>query len=235
MGIHPPGEPDDSSWIPSSVDEAAEFYRAYAARRFKPAGVNPQGVQLTKENLEMLAGLVGPVFSWFLGGRMVAPSVYSRLLLRPDAIARLRVPDVQGHEGKKAWLIRFPVRWTRFWRFLDGMGLGWWHERVAAKLFRGIVARYWGKRQPFVPALTISDLPNFVTPNRWQGVETPAVMTARGFLESEEPLDAPHDALDADDLAKLVDKLHAEKQFGLADMLMARFGALVGASLKPPV
>ena len=58
MGIHPPGEPQSTDYVPQSVAEAAAFYGAYSRRNYTGPEDNPDGAFLARKNLEMMRDLI---------------------------------------------------------------------------------------------------------------------------------------------------------------------------------
>jgi hypothetical protein len=100
MGIHPPGRPDDASYVPSTLSEAAEFYTAYVRRTNTPAADNPAGVALTQANLAMMQRLLPPVAR--LLGAGLAPRLFMTELLTRGELARVGVTPLPGHQLLKA-------------------------------------------------------------------------------------------------------------------------------------
>jgi len=96
MGIHPPGDPFDDSFVPRSVEEAALFYDSYARRQYTGPEENPGGVVLSQENLDMMVSLLPrPLRHTELH---LAPQIAMEELLGPEGLARVGLAPVAGHE-----------------------------------------------------------------------------------------------------------------------------------------
>lgn len=96
MGIHPPGDPFDDSLVPRTLEDAALFYESYTRRNFTGPEENPGGVLLTQENLEMMVSLLPrPLRHTELH---LAPQLVMTELLSPEALARIGVTPLGGHE-----------------------------------------------------------------------------------------------------------------------------------------
>lgn len=95
MGIHPPGRPDDDSLVPANLAEAAEFYAAYVRRNNTLSDRNPYGVELTRDNLLMMRGLLPPLAR--ACGLGLAPRISMAELLDPEAQRRVGFTPLPGH------------------------------------------------------------------------------------------------------------------------------------------
>jgi len=95
MGIHPDGRCEDDSYIPTNLDEAAEFYASYVRRNNTPADRNRYGVLLTQDNLKMMEGLL-PSLPRRLGLRF-APMISMTDLLTAEELARVGMKPLVGH------------------------------------------------------------------------------------------------------------------------------------------
>jgi hypothetical protein len=95
MAIHPDGKPEDPSFVPATVAEAAAFYAAYSRRHYVGAAANPDGVALSHSNLAMVKSLV----PWW--GRLIGLGLLPRLvmteLLGEEGMERVGIPPVAGH------------------------------------------------------------------------------------------------------------------------------------------
>jgi hypothetical protein len=100
MGIHPPGRPDDDSWIPADLGEADRFYASYIRRHFTGPERNPDGVKLSQANLDLMQHLIpNPLRRLGLG---MVPQLAMTELLAPEELARTGIPPVVGHVRGKA-------------------------------------------------------------------------------------------------------------------------------------
>jgi ER-bound oxygenase mpaB/B'/Rubber oxygenase, catalytic domain len=95
MGIHPDGRPDDDSYIPETLAEAAEFYQSYVRRNNTPADRNRYGVVLARDNLKMMEGLLPRPLR--LLGFGYAPRICMTELLTPEELARVGLRPMVGH------------------------------------------------------------------------------------------------------------------------------------------
>ena len=128
MGIHPEGRPHDGSLIPSSIDEAAEFYAAYVRRNDVAVGApNPMGAALTRQNLVMMRHLLP--WPMRLLGLGAAPRLCMTELMSAEELARVGLRPLPGHAALRAWLHRV-------------LGLGQWagtHATFAGRLAHAIL------------------------------------------------------------------------------------------------
>lgn len=102
MGIHPEGQPHDSSLIPADLTEAAEFYASFVRRNNTMPSANPKGIVLTEDNLSMMERLLPTPLRWI--GFRFAPRIVMSELLQPDEMARVGVTPLAGHRMIKAVL-----------------------------------------------------------------------------------------------------------------------------------
>jgi len=102
MGIHPDGRPDDDSYIPETLAEAAEFYQSYVRRNNTPADRNRNGVVLARDNLKMMEGLLPRPLR--LLGLGYAPRICMTELLTPEELARVGLRPMVGHRLIKVFL-----------------------------------------------------------------------------------------------------------------------------------
>lgn len=100
MGIHPPGEPQNGEYVPATVEEAAAFYESYKRRNFTSAEDNPDGVYLSRVNLEMMRDLI-PKPLRFLG-LGDAPQIAMQELLGEEGMLRVGIQPFAdlGHHRK---------------------------------------------------------------------------------------------------------------------------------------
>jgi ER-bound oxygenase mpaB/B'/Rubber oxygenase, catalytic domain len=100
MGIHPPGRPDDDSWIPANYEEAALFYASYERRHYTGPEENPAGVRLTRANLALMEHLIPKVLRRL--GFGVVPRIAMTELLSKEDLARVGFQPMTGHKFAKA-------------------------------------------------------------------------------------------------------------------------------------
>lgn len=99
IGIHPPGEPQNDEYLPRDVAEAGVFYDAYVRRHYTQAEDNPDGVYLSKVNLEMMRSLIpGPVRHL---GLEHAPRIAMQELLGADGMLRVGIEPVPGFDRER--------------------------------------------------------------------------------------------------------------------------------------
>jgi hypothetical protein len=94
MGIHPPGQPDSTEYLPVNVADAAALYDRYRERHYVDGSVNPDGVALAAANLEMFHRLI-PFPLRMLGIGML-PRLCMHQLMGDQACRRLRIPVTPG-------------------------------------------------------------------------------------------------------------------------------------------
>jgi hypothetical protein len=104
MGIHPDGRPDDASYIPPTIADAAAFYAAYVRRNDTGPSRNPAGVVLTQDNLTMMRSMI----PWPLRllGLGFAPLIFMAEVMTGEELARVGVTPLVGHRAIKAFLSR---------------------------------------------------------------------------------------------------------------------------------
>jgi hypothetical protein len=137
MGIHPPGNRDDTSFVPQTLDEAREFYRSYARRHYKAAAENPEGVELTAHLLGMVRSLLPETFLKHIGlGHL--PRMYMEDLIGNDATQALGVRPMRSFS--RFLLNLFPRMWRAFWRVADRFKpLKRLHEKLGLWFLRGLI------------------------------------------------------------------------------------------------
>lgn len=95
MGIHPPGQPNSFAYIPDSVEDAGEFYNAYARRHYVSAEANPEGTQLALADLELLERMIPKRLRLIGFGKL--PRIYMNELMGREACDRIGIDKVFGH------------------------------------------------------------------------------------------------------------------------------------------
>jgi hypothetical protein len=100
MGIHPEGRPDDDSYVPATIADAAVFYDAYVRRNDTGPERNPSGVVLTQDNLDMMRSMI----PWWLRllGLGFAPQIFMTELMTTAELGRVGVTPIVGHAAVKA-------------------------------------------------------------------------------------------------------------------------------------
>lgn len=99
MGIHPPGRPEDDSWVPEDLASAARFYDSYVRRHFTSAAENPDGVKLARANVDMMVDMIP---RWLRFGHGTLPRIAMAELMDPEDLARIGMSPVPGHRFLKA-------------------------------------------------------------------------------------------------------------------------------------
>lgn len=95
MGIHPPGEPTSTAYIPADVAAAKLFYRAYERRHYVAAPENPDGVELAHGNLQMMEDMIPAPLRRL--GLEKAPRVAMHELLGDEGLHRVGIELPQDH------------------------------------------------------------------------------------------------------------------------------------------
>jgi hypothetical protein len=139
MGIHPPGAPGSGDYVPATLDEAREFYRAYSARHFRPAAENPEGVKLAHSLLDMMNEMLPQTPLRRLGMKIV-PRIYMEMLLGREGMARVGIRPVRFLFVTK-WLLKLVGRlWMWFWKEADALTHGArLHENLSRIFFKRLI------------------------------------------------------------------------------------------------
>lgn len=153
-GIHPPGQPESTEFLPLDVAEAREFYTAYARRHYVPANMNPDGVLLAKDNLQMLVDLM-PWVLRILGLDRLIPLIYMQDLIGTEGCQRVGIEPVRGHALLRHLLIRLPSLILKPWQFLAPEGKH--HQNLATLLFQGMINQQYGGEVTFLIPRTLED------------------------------------------------------------------------------
>ena len=134
MGIHPRGEHASRAYIPTGVDDATDFYRAYERRHYVDGSENPDGVALAVANLAMLHDRI-PLILRILGFGLL-PRICMQDLMGAEACARLGISAVVGHPVIKWLIIHAHKIATIFERkeYAD-------YERLGMIFFQGLINR----------------------------------------------------------------------------------------------
>jgi hypothetical protein len=140
MGIHPRGAPNSTEYLPATLAEAREFYRAYERRHYRDAHENPEGVELTRACLMMLEEIVAHTPFRRLGVTKV-PRVYMQRMLGAAGLIQRGVEPIPGHPIMQ-WMLLTPLRvWTWIGSRADGSGWRHFHDRLAEVFFQGLINR----------------------------------------------------------------------------------------------
>jgi hypothetical protein len=163
MGIHPPGAPDSTEFIPSTLAEAREFYSSFERRHYRTATENPEGVELTRACLMMLEVIVSHTPFRRLGVSRV-PRVYMQRLLGSAGLVQRGLQPVRLH-ALMQWILLTPLRlWTYLGSRADGSGLRVFHDRLAEMFFQGLIDRTLDGEVTFLIPERLSDLHSLTDP-----------------------------------------------------------------------
>ncbi len=157
MGIHPPGAPDSTEFLPADLTEAEEFYRAYARRHYRKASENPEGVELTRANLLLLRHLLGRSVLRLMGLGSAA-RIYMQLQLGVDGLVQRGVAPVTWHTIAMRTCLTLPRIWTRLTTLANREDSRHHHERVGQAIFQGMIDRGLGGQVTFLIPESLSDL-----------------------------------------------------------------------------
>ena len=130
MGIHPEGRPDDDSYIPATVEEAGQFYEAFARRQDTGPAENPYGLVLTQDHLAMMRDLLPKPLRLLLG---LAPRLAMSEVMTPAEMARVGVRPIAGHGLLRA-VFGLVLRVSQ--GFLDVVPFS---TRLATLIFQGMI------------------------------------------------------------------------------------------------
>jgi hypothetical protein len=157
MGIHPPGQPDSTEYLPANLAEAQTFYASYSRRHYRNAHENPEGVELTRACLLMLEFMVAHSPLRFLGITRV-PRIYMQELLGARGLVQRGVRPVGRHGLSKALLL-MPLRlWTWLGALTDREGARHFHERIGQLFFQGLIDRTLSGEVTFLVPERMTDL-----------------------------------------------------------------------------
>ena len=157
MGIHPPGQPNSTEYLPETLAEADEFYRTYSKRHYRQATQNPEGVELTRACLLMLEHMVAHTPFRRLGVTRV-PRVYMQQMLGAAGLEQRGVTPVRWHTVTR-WLLLTPLRlWTWLGHRADRDGARNFHERIGQIFFQGLITRTLDGEVTFLVPERLSDL-----------------------------------------------------------------------------
>jgi hypothetical protein len=155
MGIHPPGQPESTDYIPANVAEATDFYRRYEVRHYVKGDANPDGVALADANRHMLVSLI----PWFLRifGFGVIPRLCMTDLMGKEACSNLQIKPSGFHPILRSLLLNA----HRVLRpSVHGHGSD--HERLGMILFQGLIDASYGKPVTFSVPLDMQQMREMV-------------------------------------------------------------------------
>jgi hypothetical protein len=158
MGIHPAGEPNSTAYLPATLAEAEEFYRAYARRHYRGAAENPEGVELTRANLMMLGHMLETThLHWRV--LKAAPRIYMQQLLGADGMVQRGVTPVGRQSTLSRLFLQLVPRVLGWLSALVGdAGYGRVHERISQSVFEGLITRTMNGEVEFLIPQRIADL-----------------------------------------------------------------------------
>ena len=143
----------DPQWMPRTLEEGRAFCNAYACE-YRPAAENPQGVALTKADLDMMRRLIPwPMRALGLGS---APTVYLLRMLGEEAAARVGVVRTRENAWCEWLALRIPVAWQRLWRSAAPEQVA--HDRISRLFFKTLIVGAWGEEVRFMVPESVADL-----------------------------------------------------------------------------
>jgi hypothetical protein len=145
----------DPDHIPEDVDDAADFYQAYARRHFVDAAHNPAGVKLAAADLRMMQQMLPRLLRWL--GFTIIPRIYMNDLLGREACARVGIARVRGYPLLKWLLHHLPILWMQSWKAWDA-GDPAMHEALSHLIFQGMINREYNGEVTFMIPETLADL-----------------------------------------------------------------------------
>lgn len=151
MGIHPPGKPEDDTWVPEDVAAAARFYDTYARRHYTGPEENPDGVKLARANLDMLVDMIP---RWLRFGHGLMPRIAMAELMDPEDLARIGMSPVAGHRFLKGFFTVGLHAGYGIWRALP-VGL---EHALGHLVYQGMVRAGRGGKVQFVIPTSVEDL-----------------------------------------------------------------------------
>lgn len=176
-GIHPPGRPDDGSWVPETLDEARAFWATY--QRHYVVGptarsgdwveeakrTNPSGYALTSAHLRMLARLLKVELRWIPvseKGWLHVVRYYVERMCGEAGGARVGMP-----KARYGWMTRLlvetgPGLWSKIWSRTDVET----HASISRRFLAGLIGQVYGDRVVFPVPQTADDLREFVEHTR---------------------------------------------------------------------
>jgi hypothetical protein len=172
-GLHPPGQPDDGSWVPATLAEARAFWQVYRSQYLtgptrwqgdwerEAREQNPAGYALTSAHLRMLAKLLRAELRLVPIGEaqwLHVVRYYVTRLCGEEGAARVGVP-----RAPYKWLLRtlletVPRWWARTWDRVD-VEL---HVATSRRVLNALIGQVYGERVVFPIPQTADELKAFV-------------------------------------------------------------------------
>lgn len=139
MGIHPPGRPESSVYMPPDLAGAAAFYESYCRRHYVTATENPDGVALAMADLRMINRMLPQ--TWLRRrGWMIVPRVFMAELMGREAMLRVGIRPLRGFLLLKWLLVQLPTLWSRLWRISDRFDpTGHQHARLSQRFLQDVI------------------------------------------------------------------------------------------------
>lgn len=144
MGIHPPGQEGNATWVPASLPDARAFYKSYERRHYEHnAAKNPDGVALAQENLKMLHHLLpGPLK---LPGVRRIPELFMTQLIGQEGCRRVGLTPYELPLGLHAVATAVVDGMVGFGRWFDKVDPGGKiHPTLATILLQDMIKREYG-------------------------------------------------------------------------------------------
>jgi hypothetical protein len=169
MGIHPPGDPENESHLPETLEEAGAFYAAYCRRHYAGAehwrgdwlaqslAENPEGCALAERHLAMLSTVLPDGWSSVFGLKHLM-HLYVELLIGESACARVGIPKLSGHPAKRYFVMHFAEWWSRQWSRTNA-GI---HAQVSNWFLRRLLQESYQRGVVFTVPSNVEDLQHLV-------------------------------------------------------------------------
>jgi hypothetical protein len=151
MGVHPPGQPASTAYLPLDVEDAMRFYDTYRTRHYVEGSKNPDGVALAVANVATLRRLV-PCWLRMLGFG-VLPRIAMVELMGTESCARLGIRKVRGHALLKILLLNLYRLITPFQKVRHAD-----HERLGMIFFTDLITKAYNGRVTYSVPTDIAQL-----------------------------------------------------------------------------
>ncbi|MEL7061015.1 MAG: oxygenase MpaB family protein [Acidobacteriota bacterium] len=167
MGIAPADEPASSLFVPKNLDEARAFYASYQRRHFcSDPAENPDGVMLSRRNLEMMRAMIPRWLRWL--GLGAAPRMAMTEMLGDEGMRRVGIEPLPA-TGVRGWIYHFLLRLA-----LLGEDVGeHLFDHLSVLILGGMVRVDMGKIIFVVPD-SIADLRKLVEPQKGRSAAAPS-------------------------------------------------------------
>jgi hypothetical protein len=150
-------------WIPENINDAGEFYRAYARRHYVQSDDNADGVVLANANLNMLKDMIPRLLR--AAGFMFAPRIYMLELSGEAACRRVGIGRLPGHSILKGFIIAIPpllLRAQRVFRGARHLSHIPAHHYFSRLLFQGLIVLSLKHKVTFTVPVTMKDFHKMV-------------------------------------------------------------------------